>query len=393
MRKISMILGIFFIFNCITMQTVDAEAELEYYPDQITSEAAILMDANSGQVLYEKSASVPLYPASLTKIATAIYTIEKGQLDDIVTVSQRARDADGTRVYLEPGEKVTLEKLIQGLLINSGNDAGVAIAEHLDGSVERFAENINDFLENTIGVKDTHFENPHGLYDPNHITTAKDLADISRYAMINDVFRKIIATKELEWDGESWVTTIFHHHRLMREIPYDGITGGKTGFVDESGHTLMTTAERDEISLIVITLNSPIQLEAYNDTVALLDYGFENFETTSIEEGTTFKNTEGETFITADTLFYTQIVGDVPILEVTEDGHLSIDQSDDMLNISLPLKKEQVEEMPVLEKQTSEEQVITDSKTKTVSPLYWIVPLMILLGIAIFIFRRKQLYK
>lgn len=124
---------------------------------KVSSVAAIVMDAKTGMVLYEKNSEKRMYPASLTKVATAIYALEKGNLDDIVTVSKEARQVEGTRVYLEEGEKVPLRKLIQGLLINSGNDAGVAIAEYLDGSIEKFAENLNNYLYK-IGAKNTTFE-------------------------------------------------------------------------------------------------------------------------------------------------------------------------------------------------------------------------------------------
>lgn len=161
------------------------EEELELY-----SESAILMDANSGVILYEKQKDKEMYPASITKIVSGLLAIKEGNLEDIVTVSQNAREAEGTRVYLEEGEEVTLEKLIQGLLINSGNDAGIAIAEHLDGSEEAFAERMTEFVQEKVGVTDSTFKNPHGLPDPEHVTTAHDMARITAYAMENQTFRK-----------------------------------------------------------------------------------------------------------------------------------------------------------------------------------------------------------
>lgn len=166
-------------------------------PDEgpkISSEAVILIEEGSGRVLYEKNADHLMYPASLTKVATAIYAIEKGNLEDLVTVSERARQVDGTRVYLEVGEKVSLRKLIQGLLINSGNDAGVAIAEYLDGSEEEFAVSINAYLQG-IGLSSTHFVNSHGLFTPNHTTTARDLASITQYSMKNETFERYSGQK------------------------------------------------------------------------------------------------------------------------------------------------------------------------------------------------------
>ncbi len=149
----------------------------------LNSEAAILIDGATGTILYEKESNRLMYPASITKIVTGIIAIEEGNLDDIVTVSETARNVIGTRVYLLEGEQVTLLKLVQGLLINSGNDAGTAIAEYFDGSEAQFAERMNQFVRDTVGVKNTNFQNPHGLFDEKHQTTAYDMAIITQYAM------------------------------------------------------------------------------------------------------------------------------------------------------------------------------------------------------------------
>src|SRR5699024_10916061 len=207
----------------------------------------------------------------------------------VVTVSKNARGTIGSSVYLVEGEKVSLKKLLQGLLINSGNDAGVAIAEHLSGNLEQFSTDINEYLRGKIGVYNTNFENPHGVFDPKHVTTAEDLAKITQYAIENEEFKEIFGTTELAWNGEGWDTTLYKHHKLMREMKYEGVTGGKTGYVEQSGFTLATTAERDNLSLVVITLNSNLQQESYNDTINLLDYTFENFQTSRIPAEMTFE--------------------------------------------------------------------------------------------------------
>ncbi|MFC0274848.1 D-alanyl-D-alanine carboxypeptidase family protein [Metabacillus herbersteinensis] len=287
------------------------------------SEAAILIEENSGEILYQKNSQKMMYPASLTKIATAIYAIEKGNLDDLTTVNRNATQAEGTRIYLEEGEKITLKKLIQGLLINSGNDAGVAIAEHLDGSIGIFSENINDYLFNEIGVKNTSFKNPHGLFNENHLTTAEDLAKITQYALKNKDFREIFGTKELEWKDQQWETTLFSHHKLMGERPYNGVTGGKTGFVDQSGHTLVTTAKRGDVNLIVVTLKGQSQIVAYNDTVALLDYGFDNFKTVSIAQGEEFTFNNIEYQMPSDS-YFTVRKEEKPLQNITDKGTLEI---------------------------------------------------------------------
>lgn len=336
MKKV--ILFITAIVAVNTMFSSKAFGHSETSAPAILSEAAIVIDSKTGTVLYDKNSDVKMYPASLTKIATAVYAIEAGDLGDVVTVSSKARNIEGTRVYLEEGEQVTLKKLLQGLLINSGNDAGVAIAEHLSGSVESFSSDINNYLKNVIGVQNSNFQNPHGLFNPNHVTTAEDLAKITQYAMKNQVFREIFGTKELKWGGESWDTTIYTHHKLMRENVYKGVTGGKTGYVDQSGFTLATTAKRENLSLIVITLNSNSQSVAYNDTINLLDYGFDNFKTASISKGSTF--TLGEkAYKASKKVYFTQSINAKLSKEVKEDGILEVLNQEGTVIASFPLDK------------------------------------------------------
>ncbi|MDQ0162366.1 D-alanyl-D-alanine carboxypeptidase [Bacillus alveayuensis] len=304
----------------------------------ISSEAAIVIEAKTGKVLFEKNSKTQLLPASITKIATAIYAIEKGNLNDMVTVSENARNVEGTRVYLEIGEQVSLKKLIQGLLINSGNDAGVAIAEHLDGSVEHFANNLNQYLRDTIGVVNTHFENPHGLYHPNHLTTAEDMAKITQYAMQNKVFREIFSTKEIRWKGQAWDTTIYTHHKLMREKPYEGVNGGKTGYIKQSGHTLVTTAQRKNLNIIVVTMKAPSQNSAYRDTEKLLDYAFNNFQNTIIQKNTQF-TTEENHFINDESLYITHQIGEKVKEDIYQNGLLKVTNEHNEILGSFQLKK------------------------------------------------------
>ncbi|MEH7253954.1 D-alanyl-D-alanine carboxypeptidase family protein [Neobacillus niacini] len=296
---------------------------------EIKSEAAVLLDSETNAVLYSKNGEERLFPASLTKIATAIYAIEKGNLDDVVTVSARAVNEEGTRVYLNEGEKVPLKKLIQGMLINSGNDAAVAIAEYTDDSVEQFAKNINRYLIEKIGVRNTHFTNPNGLFDENHYTTALDLAMITNYAKKNSVFSEIFGTKELIWSGESWQTTLLTHHRLLKgEIPFEGITGGKTGFVNESKHTLATTAENENIKLTAIVLKADTSKVTYNDTENLMEYGLKNFHHRVVKQNEYFTIKEKEYYLKNDTIVTEHVNGsdknlnDQGILEVVNDGQV-----------------------------------------------------------------------
>lgn len=287
------------------------------------SDSVILMDSQSNAVLYSKNEHERMYPASLTKIATAIYAIENANVNDVVSVSGEALEIEGTKVYLNEGEEVPLKKLIQGMLINSGNDAAAAIALYIDGSMEKYEQHINKFLKEKIGVKDTHFTNPHGLFDENHYTTAYDLGIITNYALKNETFKEIFGTKELPWDGQSWDTTLYTHHLLLKgEVPYEGITGGKTGFVNESKQTLATTASNGQISLTAICLKADYKRDIYNDTTNLLNFGFSNFKTSTIPIQTTFENDQ-EKFVLTDPLYITEPLTGA-VMDVTKEGDLAI---------------------------------------------------------------------
>ncbi len=283
-RKWLTLLALFIFSQTLWLHPVDAEQ-----PNLLLkSDSSILMEATTGTILYEQNSKQIKYPASVTKIATAIYAIEHAQLNDIVTVSTNARNTLGTRVYLEAGEQVTVEKLLYGLMINSGNDAAVAIAEHLSGSETQFGIDLTNYLINNIGIQDTNFTNASGLFDENHYTTAYDLAKIVQYAMKNETFMKFFNAKELRWIGESWDTTIVSHHRMVNgEIAYEGVTGGKNGYVPQSRYTLATTAKRENMNLIAITLSGN-KNEVYNDTMKLFDYGFSSFHEVVINSHTTY---------------------------------------------------------------------------------------------------------
>ncbi|WP_245207980.1 D-alanyl-D-alanine carboxypeptidase family protein [Sediminibacillus dalangtanensis] len=366
------------IFTHFLLPSNVEAADLE---QELLSESGILIDADTGQVLYEKNAEKSMYPASLTKVATAIYAIETADMDEMVTVSAKARAVEGTRVYLEEGEQVPLKKLIQGMLINSGNDAGVAIAEHLGGTSELFAEDLNSYLQAVVGVRNTHFTNAHGLFNENHTTTASDLAKTTQYAMKNSTFREIFRTKKLKWEGEAWSTTLYHHHKMIRENPYEGITGGKTGYVDESGHTLITTAKRSDLRLIAVTLKAESQAWAYQDAEVLLDFGFDHFETVTVPEGTKFTSDNGTTYRTGSDIVYSKMKGQDAELSVDDQGTLAINQDKESLDTSFVLEGDK-------EKQEAEKnkKAAADHTDKQSSFSYlWII---VMAGIGLLFFRK-----
>lgn len=253
-------------------------AEGEAGPPELQAEAGILMEAQSGQVLYSRNPDQPMYPASITKILTGIIAVESGRLNEVVTVSKNAVHAGGTRVYLEEGEQKPLIDLVYGMIINSGNDAAVAVAEHLGGSVEKFSAMMNEKARE-LGATNSHFVNPSGMPDEDHVTTARDMALISRYAMQNATFREIVGTKEYPWEGESWQPGhIVNHNRLLWE--YDGATGVKNGYTEDAQQTFVATSERNGQQLIAVLLKVPGSADnMYRDLTTLMDYGHESFAT------------------------------------------------------------------------------------------------------------------
>lgn len=240
----------------------------------VNAGAAVLMDSVTGKVLYEKNGYTQMGMASTTKIMTAILAIENGNLDDVVTVSSNAAGLEGTSMYLALGEKVKMEDLIYGLMLPSGNDASVAIAEHISGSVEAFAELMNQKAKE-IGANQTHFTNPHGLYDPNHYTTAYDLALISRYAMQNPVFEEVAATgtKAVPWEGHKEKKWLANANKLLKL--YDGADGIKPGYTPETGRTLVGSATRDGWRVITVTLNCRGDWEEHKK---MFDYAFNLYQ-------------------------------------------------------------------------------------------------------------------
>jgi D-alanyl-D-alanine carboxypeptidase len=313
---------------------------------RLQSEAAVLIDTKSGNILYQKNSTNKMYPASITKILTGIIAIEEGDLEDVVTVSQKARNVVGTRVYLVEGEQVPLLKLEQGLLINSGNDAGVAIAEHMDQDEKGFSNRMNRFAKEKIGVTRSNFTNPHGLFNEDHYTTAYDMALITRYAMKNNVFREIVGTKEMEWIGEGWETTLYNHHKLLWR--YEGANGVKNGFVNQSGHTLVTSAKRGNMELIAVTLKANSAENAYQDTINLMDYGFSHFQTHSLPADRVFLDQDQNQFRLTTAVSYTTQIDEEVTFNVNESGELEIINENQEMIIKLKLEKIEEKHRPTV---------------------------------------------
>ncbi len=249
-------------------------------PGDISARSAVLVDKASGRLLYEKNGFEKLPMASTTKIMTALLVIQNCKLTDVVTVSPTAAGVEGSSLWLEIGEELTVEQLLYGLMLKSGNDAAVALAEHTAGSVDAFVVMMNAKAKE-IGMFNTSFETPNGLDGENHYTTAYDMAVLTRYAMTLPAFRNIVATKEtrIPWGGHEWDRVLKNHNKLLWQ--YDGCTGVKTGFTKKAGRCLVSTAMRDGRELIAVTLNAP---DDWNDHQKLFDHGFEDFVTARLTQ-------------------------------------------------------------------------------------------------------------
>ncbi|MDL4840753.1 D-alanyl-D-alanine carboxypeptidase family protein [Aquibacillus rhizosphaerae] len=243
----------------------------------ISANNAVLIEQSTGRVLYEKQANQAQLIASITKIMTAIIAIESGKMDETVTASHRAAYTEGSSLYLKEGEKMKLRDLVYGLMLRSGNDSAVAIAEHVGGSVEGFAHLMNEKAR-WIGMSNSHFDNPHGLDSDKHYSTAYDMALLTKYAMENAEFREV--TGSTSYKSETRTYAWGNKNKLLTRY-YKYSTGGKTGYTKAAGRTLVSTAEKDGMELIVVTLNAS---DDWKDHMRLFEWGFDNFNLTKIQE-------------------------------------------------------------------------------------------------------------
>ena len=236
----------------------------------VSARGAVLIEASSGEVVFGQNRNARLPMASTTKIMTALVALENLPIETVVTVTAEAVGVEGSSIYLTEGERLTLEQLLFALLLESANDAAVAIAVAVAGSVEAFAALMNEKAAE-LGLTNTHFVNPHGLDHEQHYTTAHELALITRAALENPVFRRICATERMTIPlrGEEGVRLLLNHNKLLDS--YEGCIGVKTGYTKRTGRCLVSAAEREGVTLIAVTLNAP---DDWRDHTAMLDYGF-----------------------------------------------------------------------------------------------------------------------
>jgi len=249
-------------------------------PLPITAKSAILADSETGEILWSLNPDLKCYPASLTKIMTAVLILERGNLDDWVTVPKEAAFTGESSMALKEGERVQMRDLLNAILVRSANDACVAAAIHIAGSVDKFVEWMNEKARE-LGMGNTNFVNPHGLHDPRHYTTARDLLTLSRYALRNPVFRSIVSQREITIAPTN--KSALRHYRNRNKLLefYPGCDGVKTGYTVPAGRCLVASATRNGWQLIAIVLGSQ---DHFADCATLLDYGFNNFVRLTLAE-------------------------------------------------------------------------------------------------------------
>lgn len=246
---------------------------------EVAAEGAVLLNAATGEVLYGKNQDQQFYPASITKVMTALVVLEHCNLNETVTFSETATtnlESGAVALGVSAGDQLTVEQSLYGLLLKSANEIGNGLAEHVSGSVSAFADLMNAKAKE-LGCKNTHFANPHGLNNENHKTTPYDMALILRAAVANDTFRKIDTTTSYQFPAikNAAARTITMGHKMMYKTDsryYEGIIGGKTGYTSKAGNTLVTAVERDGVRLIAVVMKA--KGTHYTDTRAMLDYGF-----------------------------------------------------------------------------------------------------------------------
>ena len=263
------------------------------WPDNkpsVNSAAAIVMEASTGAILYSKNIHKTYYPASITKILTALLPIENSSLGETVDFSKKAIydvDLDSSRIGIDVGEKLTMEQSLYGIMLESANEVSYAIAEHISGSEEAFADLMNKKAEE-LGCTDSNFVNPHGLPDPDHYTSAYDMALIARAAINNDIFRQITGTRTYvipPTNIQEETRYLANHHKFVNGArDYEGVIGGKTGYTSKALYTLVTFAERDGLTLISVIMHCDSIANEYSDTANLLNYGFDNFSIYNIAD-------------------------------------------------------------------------------------------------------------
>ena len=264
-----------------TIETISNIAEKKDKKITINSRNAVVIDRNTKKILFDKKSDEKVKMASTTKIMTAMIVLQNTNLDNVVEISNKAASIGGSKLKLKVGDKITVRDLLYGLMLRSGNDAAVALAEYVGGSVEEFAEMMNENAKN-IGLENTHFVTPHGLDNENHYTTAYELALLTDYALENEEFRKIVDTKVATIIINGQKRTINNTNELLGNL--NGVYGVKTGFTNGAGRCLVTSIKRDDLNIISVVLGADTKKNRTQDSVKIIENIFQNYETVNLNK-------------------------------------------------------------------------------------------------------------
>ena len=266
-------------------EEVDINEILETVADieelEIESKIALIYDRASGNILYEKNGNKQTPMASTTKIMTAIVVLENSNLSDVVTIDSKAAGTGGSRLGLKKNDKITVNDLLYGLMLRSGNDAAVALANYVGGSIQGFASMMNNKAKE-LGLANSHFVVPHGLDNDGHYTTAYELAKMANYALKIDKFKEIVSTKSTTININGYPKAINNTNQLLGSI--EGVYGVKTGFTNGAGRCLVSACERDDLDIITVIIGADTTNQRTADTIKLINYTYNNFEILNIKE-------------------------------------------------------------------------------------------------------------
>ena len=257
------------------------ETASEYSRPTINSRKYVIYDRLSGRCIYGKDENKQIAMASTTKIMTILIVLEHCKLTDVVTMDKKAAKTGGSRLGLSEGDKVTVNDLLYGLMLRSGNDAAVALAIHTAGSVEKFAQLMNDKAKE-LGLKNTHFVTPHGLDNPEHYTTAFELAKLTDYALKNEKVLEIVKTRTTTININGYNRQISNTNELLGNV--EGVYGVKTGFTNNAGRCLVTAVKRGDMDLIIVVIGADTRKDRAKDSMKLIEYAYKKYRVVNVEE-------------------------------------------------------------------------------------------------------------
>ena len=394
----------------------------ENWPDgpQVSSQSAIVMDVDSGAVLYAKNIDEKLYPASTTKILTCLLAVENAKMDEMVEFSHDAVfgvPRDGSNMGIDVGEILPMEDCLYGILVGSANEVAAAVGEHVGGDTETFLQMMNDRAKE-LGCKNTNFMNANGLHDDNHYTTAYDLALIARAFFSNDYLANIANTPRVHFEPTATQPDDFYLNNknklVSKEIKYEYYLGGKTGYTKEANQTLVSCAEKDGMRLVCVVMKEETP-DQFNDTVTLFNYGFSNFKKIKVSDVETKYTTNNTGLFDAGQDIFGSSKS---ILELDENSYIVIPGSAEFADIESAISYDNLSEnqiarinytyngiyvgsVPVNLAENTESYDFESASTSTSNSvtiinvktmIFWIIGLALFLSVVLFIIRYINQY-